>query len=146
MLSVKSNGIEKQMPTRDDVEFTKPTLNITGTKIKSVSNGLFSHNKYSAHFCGYITMKPGSVSANEKILDLPVAAEWSNVYLSAKKGSDPFTVYVRDKGLYIQNQTTFEEDEYVFITGSYPIITGGVLNRFIKSFNASIFKRMEVLI
>ena len=33
MLSVKSNGIEKQMPTRDDVEFTKPTLNLIGTKI-----------------------------------------------------------------------------------------------------------------
>ena len=125
MLNVKSNGVEKQVQLRDDVEFVKPTLNITGTKIKSVSNGLFSYNKYLANFCGYIIMKKGDVSNNEKILDLPVTAEWSNCYLSARKTGDTFTMYVRDKGLYVQNQTTFEEDEYVFLVGSFPIITGG---------------------
>ena len=125
MLSVKSNGVEKQMPTRDDVEFIKPTLSVTGSKIQELSNGLFSHNKYSANFCGYIKMNACSVNAAEKLLTLPVTAEWSNAYLFAKLNATPITLYVRENGLYVQNANSFEKDDYLFITGSYPIISGG---------------------
>lgn len=123
------------MPVDQDMTYTKPTISTSGKKFKEVSNGFVMYNKYEAIFSGYLKMKEGVVNEAETLLTLPFKPKYPNAYLSAKLNSTVMTMYVdKDGNLKKQTQSTLDEDDYIFLVGSFPISTGGgFLTSFIKA-------------
>ena len=126
MLSAKSLGVEKQIPLNPDMTYTKPTIDATGKKFSVVSNGFVMYNKYEAIFSGYLQMKAGVVNADETLLTLPFKPKYPNAYLNGRLAGNAMTIYVdQDGNLKKQTTQTFEDGDFIFITGSFSISNGG---------------------
>lgn len=125
-MKVKSLGVEKQIPLNPDMTYTKPTISTSGKKFSEVSNGFVSFNKYEAIFSGYLKMKAGVVNEDETLLTLPFKPKYPHAYLNGRESGNSMTIYVdQDGNLKKQTQQTFNEGDYVFVIGTFPISTGG---------------------
>lgn len=135
MLNAKSLGVEKQIPLNPDMTYTKPTISASGKKFSDVSNGFVMYNKYEAIFSGYLKMKAGVVNADETLLTLPFKPKYPNSYLNGRESGNSMTIYVdQDGNLKKQTTQTFEDGDFIFIIGSFPISTGGGLLSRVISF------------
>lgn len=145
MINAKSNSVEKNLLVDNDLTFTRPSIS-TDSKVKEVSYNFLSYNSFFGVFGGYLKMHACQINANDTIITLPVHPKWANVYLSAKVNSTVQTFYIDQYGnLKKQTEMTFEEDDYIFVNGIFPI-GGGVTLKGLLSKIKHFFHREEVLV
>ena len=137
MLNQLSGGVDVLMPVDQDMEYHPSEMEINDdTAFSSTSGvGLVQTNQYHCTVSGFVICKQKSVQAYSTVLgQFPVKPKIANAYINASIGSNSFLLYINAAGNIMSTKNLeLNADEYMHLTGDFPISTGGgLLNRVIR--------------